>query len=182
MFDHNALRLARRSGCINVIGKIFGLVDMFKVGGVFFFCIHRIYGEHLIPFQRHLRTVFCKDDRCPAVFEQKANPLFRISGIDRHVHAACFQHRQHADGCFKRPLHHNGGGISVHQAFSFQASRELIGFLIQPAVSQASSVSDNSRFVRRRFNLFFKQHRDRLFSWIIGFCLIKSEQRLLLLF
>ncbi|TWL73541.1 hypothetical protein CHCC14810_0002 [Bacillus licheniformis] len=182
MFDHHALRLARRSGCINVIGKISGFVGMYKVGGIFFFCIHRICGEYLIPFQRNLRAVFCKDDLCSAVFEQEANPLFRISGIDRYVHASCFQHRQHADGCFKRPLHHNGGGISVHQASCFQPSRELIGFLIQPAVSQASSVSGNSRFVRRRFNLFFKQLRNRLFSWITGFRLIKSEQRLLLLF
>jgi hypothetical protein len=91
------------------------------------------------------------------VFEHEGQPLFRVSGVERHVDAAGLEHRQHPDHQLDGALDHDADRDLRPDAPQPEAMRELVGPYVQVAVSDLRVFVNQGRGVGRAFNLSLEQ-------------------------
>ncbi|MNI31173.1 hypothetical protein D3C73_850480 [compost metagenome] len=91
MFDHNPLRLPCRSGCIDYIGQIVGLRNVFQIRSVFMVDGSIVQREDTPAISRLIEQMFLNQQKLGSrILQHKSDPFFRIFGIDRNVSAAGF--------------------------------------------------------------------------------------------
>ena len=182
LLDHNALRLPRSARGIDDIGKVRRAAPPHAV-------LRTFRGKRLLA-EVQRRAIRRNRERCfsdkehlrPAVLQNKAHPLGRIGGIDRHISAACLQNTVNPHDRFQAALDIQRYKLVCFHAHRAEPVRKLVRLRVQLRVGQAFLCEDDRRPIRRFLDLRFKQLHDRLILRIFRCRIVeRTEDHCLLL-
>ncbi len=178
MLHHNALRLARRSGRIDNVGQMVRPVNRLQIGAigaVGVLVIECQYGSRIGDAVQ--QPPLSQQQLCTRIFQQVADALLGIFGIDRHVCASGFQHRQDADDHIHRASGHQADKLVRLHTLRTQRTRQSVRPLVQLPVGETFLLENHRCRFRNAGSLLLDQPVNRFFRLIVRFRLVKSVNK-----